>query len=334
MNDAFTRTLIIAMGVPFPAAHIVLGLANLDRLTVIWPSLAAMAVCAALIVLVSSPRLDNQLSRSQGFVIVAGTVLTESLVLSVLPVGEHPGYAAWQCGAIQMLLVTLAIRNRIGLAWLGIGLFAVLDFTGSMLHHLTVIDALALVVTPAMWLVVATAISLVLRRCKQQIRTFKAQEQESSAKLANEHARMVLQHEWALELDRNARPLLQKVATGKLNETDRTDCMLLEAQLRDQIRGRALASTEVLQAARAARIRGVRVDIFDDRGTDLPTSVYSEATAQLAAALTRAERGNVKGRALPQGSEVAVTILAFDEEAPDDEFYLELTAPENSVQRQ
>lgn len=333
MNNAFTRTLILAVGLPFPAAHIVLGLANLHQVTVVWPVLTAMAICLALMLLVTLLWEGNRLTVRQGLVMVAGIVVMELLVQSVLPVGTHPGYAAWQCGAIQMLMVTLAIRNQIGLAWLGIGLFVVLDFTASMIHRLSVVDALALVVPPAMWMVVATAVSLVLLRCEGQIRAYETKERESSARLAREHARTVFHDEWALDLDRSTRPLLEKIASGTISDTDMTDCLLLESQLRDQIRGRALATPEVLQAARAARKRGVRVDIFDDRGSDLPPAAFSEATAQLTAALTRAERGSVKGRALPSESEVAVTILAFDEDAPDEELYLEILAPPRQPDR-
>jgi hypothetical protein len=327
MNSAFTRTLILAVGLPFPAAHIVLGLANLHQVTVVWPVLIAMAICLGLMLLVTLQWEGNRLTPRQGLIMVAGIIVMELLVQSVLPVGKHPGYAAWQCGAIQMLMVTLAIRNQIGLAWLGIGLFVALDFTASMIHRLSAVDALAMVVPPAMWMVVATAVSLVLLRCQGQIRAYETKARESSARLAREHARTVFQDEWALDLDRSARRLLEKIASGKISDTVRTDCLLLEAQLRDQIRGRALATPEVLQAARAARKRGVRVDIFDDRGTDLPPVAFSEATAQLAGALTRAERGSVKGRALPSESEVAVTILAFDEDAPGEEFYIEILAP-------
>lgn len=331
MVTAFDRRLILALGLPFPSAHIILGIANLHRVSSIWPSIVAMAICAALMILVTLPSDSNGLPRHRSLVMIGGTVAMEILVQSVLPFGSHPGYAAWQCGAIQMLMVTVAIRNRIRLAWLGITLFATIDFTASMIRGLSIVDALALIAPPVMWIVLATAVNVVLRRCEIQIREHNAQEQEAADRIASEHARNVAQNEWVNDLDRATRPLLEKIVAGQLSDADREDCKLLESQLRDQIRGRALASASVLQAARAARSRGVRVDIFDDRGSELPPAIAAEAHAQLAAALVQAERGSsVKGRALPADADIAVTILSFNDAAPDDEIYVEIRAPQQA----
>ncbi|WP_454698274.1 hypothetical protein [Arthrobacter humicola] len=250
----------------------------------------------------------------------------ELLVMGVLPSGVHPGYAAWHCGAIEMLMVTVAMRNRIGLAWLGIGLFALADFTGSMIHRLTIIDGLAMVLTPLMWVGIANAVSVVLRRCVDQAEVYSSQERESAERLARENARRLAQTEWAKDLERATAPLLKKIASGKLSSGDITECVLLEAELRDQIRGRALATPEVVRAARAARARGARVDIFDDRGADLPPAVREEASAQLITALNDARVGWIKGRALPAGSPTAVTVLAYGD-TPDDERFLEIKEP-------
>lgn len=228
-----------------------------------------------------------------------------------------------------MLLVTVAIRKQISWAWLGITLFAIIDFTSSVIHRLSIVDALALIAPPVLWIVLATAVNVVLRRCEIQIREYNAQEQEAATKLAIEHARNVAQNEWANDLDRATRPLLEKIVAGQLSDADREDCRLLESQLRDHIRGRALASDGVLQAARAARSRGVRVDIFDDRGSELPPAIAAEAHAQLTAALVQAERGSsVKGRALPADADIAVTILSYSDAAPDEEIYVEIHAPQ------
>lgn len=317
----------MALGLPFPAVHILLGLANLVRVTSVLPALAATGVCAALMFLVTSSGQDRTLPLVRARLAVAGVVLMELLVMAVLPFDVHPGYAAWHCGAIEMLMVTVAMRNRIGLAWLGIGLFALFDFSGSMLHGLTIVDGLAMVLTPLMWVGIAHAVSLVLRRCVDQTQVYSRQERESAARLARENARRLAQTEWAKELERATAPMLNKIKAGKLSPRDREECVLLEAELRDQIRGRALATPEVVRAARAARTRGARVDIFDDRGAELPPSVREEASAQLAAALDEASGGWVKSRALPLGSRTAVTILAYGDTS-DDESFLEIKEPE------
>lgn len=327
MNSAINRRLILALGIPFPAAHILLGLANIGRVATFWPYLTAMGVCLALMTVVALPGLGRAMPRRHAAIVVVGTVLMDVLVQSVLPTGQHPGYAAWHSGAIEMILVTVALRNHIPLAWTGIVSFAFLDFTGSMIHGLSIVDGLAMVLTPLMWVVIATWVSLALRRNDEQIHSYTVNEQMAVLKLAKEHARQLSQSEWATSLDLATRPLMEKIAAGPLSDVDRQECFLLEAYLRDQIRGQILATPEVLTAARAARTRGVRVDIFDDRRAQMPDALLSEAAAQLAKVLQASMRGVVKGRALPPGAGVAVTILAFDEENPDDELYLEIAEP-------
>lgn len=326
MDNAITRPLILALGLPFPAVHILLGLANLGRVTAILPALAATGLCVALMCLVTASGRDRTLPLVRARLAVAGVVLMELLVMAVLPSGMHPGYAAWHCGAIEMLMVTVAMRNRIGLAWLGIGVFALVDFSGSMLHRLTIVDGLAMVLTPLMWVGIANAVSVVLRRCVDQAEVFSSQERASAERLARENARRLAQTDWAKDLERATAPMLKKIASGKLSSGDVAESVLLEAQLRDQIRGRALATPEVVRAARAARARGARVDIFDDRGDELPPAVREEASAQLTAALNDATGGWIKGRALPAGSPTAVTILAYGD-TPDDERFLEIKEP-------
>lgn len=323
MDKAITRPVILAFSLPYPLVHIILGLANLHRVTSIVPPLIAMVICVAVILLVSLPEVGKPLRLSVAWAAVTGVVLIEVLVKGVLPAGEHPGYAAWHNGALQMLLVTVALRGRMGVAWLGMGVFVIIDFAASLLHRLTIVEGLAMVVTPLLWLGMATALSSILRRCARQTEAFTAQERAAATELAAGNARQIAQGEWMRDLNRATRPMLERIAAGRLNAMEQQECVLLEAELRDQIRGRGIASATVLQAARAARERGVSVDLLDDRATELPEDLLTEATEQLVRALNRTEGGAVKCRVLPEGSGVAVTILAYAE-ITDDEFYLEI----------
>ncbi|MET4540561.1 hypothetical protein ABIE37_002348 [Arthrobacter bambusae] len=324
MDRTISRRVILACSIPYPVVHIVLGLANLHRVTSATQTLAAMVICVAVIVVVSISDAQRPLGVASAWAATVGVVIIEVLVKSALPVGTHPGYAAWHCGAIQMLLVTVALRGRKGIAWFGIGVFAVVDFVASLAQQLTLNAALAMVVTPLLWMGMATALSFILRRCARQTAAFTDQEQSSAQILATQNARDLAQNEWMRDLSRATRPMLERIAEGAIGPAEQEACVLLEAELRDQIRGRALATPAVLHAARAARGRGVRVDILDDRATDLPEDLLAEATAQLIGALDRAEDGAVKCRALPEGADVAVTILAFSEDANDEALFMEI----------
>jgi hypothetical protein len=327
MNDAITRSLILALGIPFPAVHILLGLANLGRATSPWPTLGAMAVCLLLIFIVTWRPGHRTLPALNAGLSVVGIILIELSVVSVLPTGSHPGYAAWQNGAIEMLMVTVAIRNRIAMSWIGIGIFSVIDVIGSQAHGLGAVDTLALVATPVLWVGIATVVSVVLQRCDSQVRAYTEQRRLSSARIAAEQANRLARNAWARELADVSKPMLDKIAAGALSNEDRLECHLLEAQIRDSIRGRSLVTPDVERAARMARQRGVQVDISDSRGADLPAAIREQAVDELTKVLLRAEGGVVRARALPAGSEVAVTILASSQDSSTPEFFLEIKEP-------
>ena len=324
MDKAINKWLILTFAIPMPAVHIVLGLANIQRVASAEPYLAAMAICLALVAVLCWPGTEYTLALPLAWGVVSGVVAMDVLVTSVLPSGVHPGYAAWHCGAIQMLLVSLALRNRMKMAWLGIGVFAVIDMSMSLHHRLSVIDGLALVLTPVMWVVIASAVNIMLWRSGSLIETYMTQSRQSAQLLARQHAMGLSREQWMLELEHSTRPALELIALRDLTEDNRVEMVLLEAELRDQIRGRALASGGVLRAARRARLRGVKVDILDDRKGALPSQVFRDATTQLVATLEHATTGIVRCRALPEGEHPAVTILAFDESEQESELYLEV----------
>lgn len=327
MDHTINRWLVLAFAIPMPAVHVVLGLANLHKAVSVWPMLLAMGICLALVAVICWRVEQRTLPLPAAVAVVAGVTAMDLLVTSVLPAGIHPGYAAWHNGAIQMLLVALAFRNRLGVAWLGMGLFAVLDFSASLRHGLSLVDALALVLTPLMWMVIATAVLSMLGRSRSNIAAYTEQSREAATRLAHEQARILFREQGMRDLEQLARPALEVIAAGDPSEAQRRELALLEAGLRDQIRGRVLATPEVLVASRAARMRGVKVDLLDDRKTHLTPAVLSDATRQLVSILERAQSGAVRARALPVGEQPQVTLLAFDDSAEQNETYAEINGP-------
>ena len=284
-----------------------------------------MAICIMVMVVVVRRGSLHQLSLGQTWMAVTGIVAMDVLVNSALPFGVHPGYAAWHCGAIQMLMLALALRHRLGYAWLGIALFSVAELLASWIHGLPVVDALALVLTPVMWVAIGSALNAMFDRSSNQILSSTERQNSIQERLATEHARQVFRTEWIGTLDKLTRPALEMILSGNLDERDRSDLKLLEAELRDGIRGRALATAEVVRAARLARTRGIKVDILDDRKTELPPAVRAQSSGQLTAILDRAQHGSVLARACPLGSAVAVTILAYDDQFPDDKLLVQIS---------
>ncbi len=327
MDSEVARPLIFATVIPYCLAHIILGLANLSILTAVGPALLAMAICIVAMFIVVPRGISVKLSRRQSWAVIVATVTMDLVVNSGLPAHVHPGYAAWHTAAIQMILLGLALRGRLGMAWLGITLFALADLASSIVRGLEFVDAVVLVITPVMWIVIATAVIAVSNGSRREVALSIEQREQNERSIAKQHALQVLRTEWIQALDQLTRPALELVARGNLDTRDRTELMLVEAELRDGIRGRALATPAVALAARQARNRGVKVDILDDSDTQLPLDLLQESAGQLTTVLNHAQCGFVKARVWPLHSADAVTILAFDDRFPEDALHIQIRRP-------
>ncbi|MDO4918182.1 hypothetical protein [Kocuria sp.] len=122
------------------------------------------------------------------------------------------------------------------------------------------------------------------------------------------------------EVRRLAGGFLEQIAHDPADVTDYDiqQFRLTEAQLRDSIRGRSIATPHVLEITRAARARGIAVDILDERGTRPSDAVLAATATQLSEVLAQARTGVVTVRALPPGDTAAVFIV-HDSQNPDDD---------------
>ena len=113
------------------------------------------------------------------------------------------------------------------------------------------------------------------------------------------------------EVRRLAGGLLERIAhdPSEITAYDTRQFWLTEAQLRDTIRGRSIATPYILEVTRTARERGVAVDILDECGQPFPPRVLDAVTEQVTAVLQQARRGTVTIRAFPPGDPTAVFIV-------------------------
>ena len=85
---------------------------------------------------------------------------------------------------------------------------------------------------------------------------------------------------------------------------------LLEAALRDEIRGRGLINPAIKQAVLGARGRGIEVILLDEGGLDDATTIERDAILlEAAKAIDSVEAGRITLRA-PQGEQWRVTLMA------------------------
>jgi hypothetical protein len=120
---------------------------------------------------------------------------------------------------------------------------------------------------------------------------------------------------------RTALPALNLIAAlgGNLNEAQRREALLLEAGLRDEIRGANLLTDPMRAAIKAARLRGIEVLVMDEGGLDcLKEDERTTLLNKAAESIAVVEAGRLTIRA-PKQEEWRVTVVAVrpGESKPD-----------------
>lgn len=204
----------------------------------------------------------------------------------------------------------LAVRGRIGIAWIG-GVLGAAMIVGATLLRDADISAVAVVMVPGTFgvLTMATFFALLIRPRAQQIAGLRRRERRDSEA---DGTRLVRDTRVA-RLHSQVRPLLEHIASGERLSDEQVDtCRLVEAGLRDRIRAPGLDVAEVADAAWEARARGVRVLLLDDREGPLCDGDSAPLAAMRAAAvdaLTAACAGaQVTVRLMPEGRDAIGTI--------------------------
>lgn len=214
--------------------------------------------------------------------------------------------ATWYVSAVSTLMAISAIRQHKVIAWAGSGILTieVLSWGGlEALFNSGLGGALALVAA-------AHAISVGLQNSAKQtaayLETAKATEVSSAAETAirQERSRRIT------TTLRGALPMLEKIAAGKLTESEKQEAMFLEAQLRDEIRGRALINQKLKASVQSARARGVEVVLLDEGGLDeVSEDEREQIRNRMAQELDLISTGRVTIRS-PKQENVRVTFVA------------------------
>jgi hypothetical protein len=90
------------------------------------------------------------------------------------------------------------------------------------------------------------------------------------------------------------------------------ECLHLEGAIRDEIRGRKLLNDAVRAEVMSARRRGATVSLIDEGGIDdLSDADLERVLNKLAAALASTDADRVIARTVPEGSDVAVTVVGL-----------------------
>ncbi|MFC5501046.1 hypothetical protein ACFPJ4_02200 [Lysinimonas soli] len=223
-------------------------------------ALALLTGAAALTVL---PR-RHPLALRWVLLVIALVAACTVLMLEQIPVNGADGFRSWNYNASNFVWFGVALLGRIRWAWIGMAVVCAITWTWS------------LVVTHGLWsglsptygeigaLLAGTFFAVILRRAADDVMTLQAVRRQ---RVGEEQLRAESERERATQLAlvrRRVLPVLTTIASGSSTSAQRQEHRLLEAVLRDEIRGTRLAVEPLAAAVRAARGRGTDVSLLDD----------------------------------------------------------------------
>jgi hypothetical protein len=233
-------------------------------------------------------------------------VIVPNLINQSVAFASIDSQSSWYVSGIGALLAVTAIRGHQVVSWIGSSILSleVLVWGGTgALFNTGLAGALALVVA-------ANALSYALARIETETQTFldKAIELEAAATI--ESATRTERSRRLTETLQVSYPILEKIALGQLDQETKAAASLLEAELRDGIRGRELIDSTLKSAIRSARSRGVEVVVLDEGGlASLTEKVKSDIRKRFASELDEISSGRVTIRA-PRGGKTNATFVA------------------------
>jgi signal transduction histidine kinase len=237
------------------------------------------------------------------------TAITPFVFTRMIVVNETASYATWFVVGLATLMGITAFRGHVVIGWLGfltIALQIIIWGGVGTLLNAGVVGALLMVFAGH---ASGYAIRTADRQASEEILTQQTFEVEAAKRST---ARKVRQERIQQTLQK-ADPFLTKITEqgGKLSEDEAIEARLLEAELRDLIRGRGLINERVSEAANKARARGVKVELLDEGGLEeVDPEERSEILLKVAEALDSVLDGKITIRS-PKGESWKVTIAAM-----------------------
>ncbi len=297
----------------FVVANAVFTISTAEVLVRPWAANVAMVVVSATALLLVSPQPDPFSPRSTALIL--GAVAASCLLMAIaLPAEGAMGRATWHLGSNTWLLFFLALRRRTGCAWLGMGVMMAITAAWGVQSGRGALIGLTMLDTHMGILLVGSLFGLILRRTAHRIDALNERSVASAVDAAATDAARHVRRARVTELADAAVPLLEDIAAEHTIDADRrVDFAIVEARLRDSVRGRSLTVPAIVDAAAAARRRGVEVVILDDRGyAPGDGEALSQMVGVTVERLHAAKGGRVTVRLLPAGRHAALTVVAAD----------------------
>ena len=303
------RVLIITLAAIFSAYHLVLAVVSIDVPRLKAPYIAAMVLYGLATVLSLLLARTQRMPAWIAAFNVAVAVVVPLLVTSQFDqAAAKSTYAAWHTAAIGALMVITSTRRRHTFAWIGTAALVVQTVAWAGPGGLVAYG----VIGSVGWVAVSQALSLSLAKAARDTRQYSLAEREAVEWRAAQEAH-VFERQFRLgQTSRMSLPMLRQIVAvrGKLTDSQRLECLYLEGAIRDEIRGRKLLNDRVREQVMIARRNGTTVTLLDEGGIDDLSDVDLERVLnRLADAIRDTQTGKLIARTVPEGSDIAVTVV-------------------------
>ncbi len=315
--------LLSFFGLLFGLFHAVLALAWIqenERPEVVIFTLVAYIAILIPTVLVFGSRLMASWLAWVNLVVCALIPLAINSQLDPLHLGD---YSTWYVLGVGTILGGTAVRGRRKLAWLGLVVLVIeLALWGG-------VASLASTGLPGVFSLVVTghAVSLGVQRAIRTSEEMNRIAAETAADTAAVEAAGQVRSSLMEKTLRTALPALNLIAAldGDLNEKQKREALLLEAGLRDEIRGESLLNDAIRSAIRAARERGVEVLVLDEGGLEGLAERHRERLLnEISENLSSVGEGRLTIRA-PRGEDWKITVVAVRPGSTAPDLWLKLS---------
>jgi hypothetical protein len=311
MNIGIPRYLIVGMAALFSAYHLVLATYTIDQPRNPGPVIVAMVLYAVATIVSLLPwgpvRMPIWMAAFNFAVVIAITLLVSNELDFNRP--EGVGYSSWYVAASGTLLTITSTRGRHTFAWLGIAFLVVQSaaIVGPGLFSLGIVGS-------ASWVAVSHVLSTALAKASKDAQRFALAEREATDWQAAQEAH-VYERQFRLgQTSAMALGMLRQIqeSNGDLTDAQRQECLHLEGAIRDEIRGRKLLNDAVRDEVMIARRRGATVTLLDEGGLDdLSDDELERVLNRLALAIHETDADKVIARTVPEGSDIAVTVVGL-----------------------
>jgi hypothetical protein len=301
--------LLSFVGLVFGLFHAALGVIWIrenDRPEIVTAALVAYILILVPTITVGSSRAMPKWMAWLNLVVCAAIPIAINSQLDPSHLGD---YATWYVLGVGTILGGTALRGRRSIAWIGLGVLvleiAIWGGVGS-LASTGLPGVLSLLVT-------GHSVSLGVERAVKAARELNERAAETAAETAAVEAADEVRSRLTEQTLNRAIPALNLIAAlgGQLNETQKREAQLLEAGLRDEIRGATLLNDQMRAAIKAARERGVEVLVLDEGGLDdLNDAERADILSRAAASCEKVCEGRLTIRS-PKGEAWRITVAAI-----------------------